>query len=94
MALQKTYQFKGLEITDGYHVVSFVRYSKGTNEVTFRVDSYVSKNTRDSGLENNLCSEVYDFTPTEAYDVVGSDISTACYMYLKTLDNWSGSVDV
>jgi len=94
MALQKTYQFKGLEITDGYHLVSFARYGKLNNGVTFRVDSYVSKDVRDSSLQSSLFSEVYDFTPSGSYDVVGNDISTACYSYLKTLDNWSGSVDV
>lgn len=94
MALQKTYNFKGLEITDGYHLVSFARYSKGNNGITFRIDSYTSKDARDSDLSNNLNSEVYDFNPSGSYDVVGNDISTACYNYLKTLDNWSGSVDV
>lgn len=94
MALQKTYNLKGFEIQDAYHVTSEVKYNKLYNSVKFELRTYVTVDARDEEPRNYLARESHVFFPTGSYDVVGNDISTACYSYLKTLDNWSGSVDV
>ena len=95
MAVQQSFNFKGIEITDGYHVVSNVRYDKLGNNVRFGLASYFDLGTRESNSYNFLKDQTFYFTPSGSYDVVGdTDISTACYIYLKTLPEWSGSVDV
>lgn len=95
MALQKAHEFKGIEIPNGYHVVSNVRYDKLGNTLRFNIASYFDADTRGSGSHKFLGEETFYFNPSGSYDVVGdNDISTVCYNYLKTLDAWSGSVDV
>ena len=93
MALQKTYNFKGLEIINSYNLVESVQYSKLGNAVRFKVAVYANKETRSSGSFEYITVETYKFYPSGSFSIVGNDISTACYNYLKTLDNWSGSVD-
>lgn len=95
MALQKSYNFKGIDITDAYHAVTSVKYYKDLGEVKFTLETYGSKAARDEDIGNSIGTYFINFTPTGSYDVVGSqDIATSCYTYLKTLDQWSGSVDV
>lgn len=94
MALQKTYNFKGIEITNSYNLIESVQYSKLENAVQFKVAVYANQETRISGSFDYINIETHRFNPSGSYSVVGNDVSTACYNYLKTLDNWSGSVDV
>jgi hypothetical protein len=94
MALQKTYDLKGLEVANAYHVVSDVRYNKLYNNVRFELKTYVSSGSKDNEPEDFIAAQTHTFFPTGSYDVVGNDISSACYTFLKTQDTWSGSVDV
>lgn len=95
MALKKSYNFKGIEITDGYHLVSNVRYDKLQNSIRFGLVSYFDEETRISGSNDFISEQTFYFTPSGSYDVVGdNDISTACYTYLKGLEEWSGSIDI
>jgi len=94
MALQKTYDLKGLEITDAYHVTSEVKYDKLYNSVRFELRTYANAEARNEEPRNYLARESHVFFPTGSYDVVGNDISSACYSFLKTQEAWSGSVDV
>lgn len=94
MALQKTHNLNGLEVTDAYHVVSEVKYNKLYSSVRFEVLTYVNSSSRDEDPRKYIARESQVFAPSGSFSVIGNDISTACYNYLKTLDNWSGSVDV
>lgn len=94
MALQKTHNLKGLEVADAYHVVSDVRYDKIYNNVRFHIRTYTSSSIKETEPENYIDISTQTFYPTGSYSVIGNDISTACYTFLKTQDAWSGSVDV
>lgn len=94
MALQKTHNFNGLEVTDAYHVVSKVKYNKLYSNVRFEILTYINSGSRDNDPRKYIARESQTFFPTGSYDTIGNDISSACYTFLKTLDAWSGSVDV
>lgn len=94
MALIKTYDFNGIEITNAYHVVGYVKYSKIDNKVTFRLDSFINEAKRNEDSRQSFVTTGYEFEPSGSHSTVGNDVSTACYNYLKSLTEWSGSVDV
>lgn len=94
MALQKTYNLNSLEVTDAYHVISQIKYNKLYSNVRFEILTYVNSSSREDDPRKYIARESQIFAPTGSYDVIGNDISSACYTFLKTLDAWSGSVDV
>lgn len=93
MALVKSFNFKGIEVPNAYHVVGYVKYSKIDNQIMFRLDSFVNEEQRIEKKKEPFLSEGYRFIPSGSYSTVGNDISTACYTYLKTLSTWSDAVD-
>lgn len=94
MALQKTHNLNGLEVIDAYHVATDIKYDKLYNNVRFEIRTYINSGSREEDPRNYIVRESQTFYPTGSYSVIGNDISTACYTFLKTQDAWSGSVDV
>lgn len=95
MGIIKSSSLRGIECTDAYHVVSDVRYYKMENGVRFTLSSFFNRDARIENSHNWLHQTIHTFTPTGSFEVAGEyNISTACYNYVKTLDAWSGSVDI
>ncbi len=82
MALSKTTNFKGVTISDAYHRVWATTLTKNT--VSFGL-----------GIHATADSEMIDSTShTCSYDIAGENPIKQAYEHLKTLPEFSGSVDV
>lgn len=96
MALQKNSIIKAFNFTESYNVISDIRYSKNGNRVRFIVNSYPNSGSRaDNFFNNPVYQKDYAFIADDPYRLDGSSNAIeVCYNYLKTLPEWSGSVDV
>jgi hypothetical protein len=83
MALTKNIVFKGIEVDAAYCKVANVSVTK--NSMSFSVSIYSSKNE----------GEALDNVPFYyAYDIAGENPIKQAYEHLKTLPEFSRSVDV
>lgn len=96
MALQKSYTLKGFNFPESYNVISDVRYTKFGQRVRFMVNSYPNSSSReDNFFDNPVLQKDYVFTAEGDYTVdENTNIFNICYSYLKSLPEWSGSIDV
>lgn len=102
MAIKKTYldSNSNVGITDAYHKILSVRYFNGMRASVY-VGIYNSKADRDTGKgvhkTENYIVEGTDFTTyldVAAIDVVNQNVVERSYVYLKTLPEYSGAIDV
>lgn len=94
MALQKSLSFKGLTIDESYTIVSSHQYDKINESVNFTYSTYANSGSRADDLLNFLEQDRNSFAPSGSYSIEGNVVIDACYNFLKTLPEWSGSVDV
>lgn len=84
MALQKTTNFVGVDFTNAYHRVEWLKWSK-TGDMFAQVISY---------SDNTATHEIGRETYAVVYDTAGGEALTQAYTHLKTLDEFSGATDV
>jgi len=94
MAIQKKYNYKGIELENAYLVITNAEYSKFENIVSFNLSIYANQETREQTPVYSLGSELHDFYPTGSYDIISNNIIESCYNYLKTQNEYSSSIEV
>jgi len=96
MALQKSYTIKGFNFPESYNVISDIRYNKNGQRVRFIVNSYpISSSREENFFDNPILQKDYVFIAEEDYRIdENTNIFNVCYSYLKSLPEWSGSLDV
>lgn len=94
MALQKTLYFKGLTIDDSYTIVTNYRYDKINESIHFTYSIYANSGSRANNIFDFLEQKQNNFQPSGSYNIEENVVVDACYNFLKTLPEWSGSVDV
>lgn len=94
MALVRSTTVKGIPMTESYNIVSTAHYLKPDDRVYFSIRTYYNSGSRAENINNHIEESDYKFQPVGSYNINGNNVSTACYTYLKTLPEWSGSVDV
>jgi hypothetical protein len=95
MALQKSYIYKGFTYPESYNVIGDVRYNKLNNYIRGILLTYANSGSRAENINNYLGEQRVRFESTGSFDhrVIG-DVTEACYTYLKTLPEWSGSASI
>lgn len=94
MALQRSTTVKGIPMSESYNIVTSALYIKPDDRVYCSVRTYYNSGSRAESIDNFVDESDYKFQPIGSYAITGNDVSTACYTYLKTLPDWSGSLDV
>lgn len=91
MALQQTFTYKGIEVTNGY--IKIVHWDGNKNNLHFNLEYYPSKIVADADINNEnylMISRMYTIVP----DLESEDnIWVQAYDYLKTLPEFLDAVD-
>lgn len=99
MALQMTVSISGVEVTDAYHVVSRTAWVMGGGELHFELATFKDAaaanayETDPRTAAGPLGTKKYR-TSAGTYAKGGDNAHKQAYTYLKTLDEWSGAVDL
>ena len=104
MALKKTQNYKGIPITDAYCRVAVLEpHKKITKTDTLDENGEITGTTTETAylLSFAVCfssaengQEIYRKGFSFPYDLAGANTWIQAYTYLKTLDEFSGALDV
>jgi len=102
MALQLSYEAPtGVTHATAYHRITGIRMDRTNQRVLIQVEIYKDKQARDDGKApvggDSQSVRDTDFTTyfdDEVLDVVDQNPTERAYVYLKTLDSYTGAADV
>jgi len=86
MAIQKTFEFKGVQIIDAYHKVAWVKIYKNISGVFV---CWVSTEHKVSRTSEVIWQQESEFE----FDISGGNPIAQSYVYLKSLPEFTDAID-